>query len=155
MPYYWPNWAKICCVTLCGLWSNKDQKGHIMCQAHFKSKIHFFGENLGVENSDSIFPIFSKNNDPLGHWDPSYSIPGEKLTHLHVKTTILAQKLWILEFFWRGRQKKVGSLGSPWGVRPKKTFGNHYSCIFRKSQWVWGPPKPIKPILKQIFDGGV
>ena len=51
----------------------------------------------------------------MGPWDPSNSIPGEKLTYLQVKTTILAQKLWILEFFWKGQQKKLGTPGAPWG----------------------------------------
>ena len=56
----------------------------------------------------------------MGPWDPSYSIPGEKPTHLHVKTTILAQKLWIL----------VGPLGAPWGVRLKKNIWKSFFMHF-------------------------
>ena len=36
--------------------------------------------------------------------------------------------------FWRGWHEKIGSLGSPLWVQPKKTLGYHFSCIFRKSQ---------------------
>ena len=37
---------------------------------------------------------------------------------------------------------------------PKKTFGNNYSCIFKRSQWIWVPPELVKPILKQVFQQG-
>ena len=63
-----------------------------------------------------------------------YSIPGEKLTYLHVQTIILAQKLLILEFLEGAAEKSRLPWGPPGRVRPNKTFENHFSCIFRKSQ---------------------
>ena len=67
---------------------------HVSSSCEIQNPI--FLKILGVENSEIIFDIFRKIMTP---WDPSDSIPGEKLTHLHVKTSILAKKLWILEFF--------------------------------------------------------
>ena len=59
-------------------------------------------------------------------------VGGDERYYLHVKTTIIPQKLLILVFFEGGGGKNVplGPLGHP----TKKTFGNNFSCIFRKSQ---------------------
>ena len=57
-----------------------------MCQAHVKSKIQFFWNFWMLKILKVYLQFFLKNNYLCY---PSYSIPGEKLTYLHVKTTIV------------------------------------------------------------------
>ena len=93
----------------------------------FLGKVSFFHHACRIQYQNIISVKLMSSNDPLGPWYSSYSIPGEKLTYLHVKTTILAKKL-------EGASEKSRSPGGPWGVQPKQTFGKKISCIFRKSQ---------------------
>ena len=69
----------------------------------------------------------------MGPWDPSYSIPGEKPTHLHVKTTILAQKLWIL----------VGPLEPSGGSDSKKHLEIIFHAFLGKVNEYGGSRNPI------------
>ena len=55
----------------------------------FLGKVSFFHHACRIQYQNIISVKLMSSNDPLGPWYSSYSIPGEKLTNLHVKTTIL------------------------------------------------------------------
>ena len=75
-----------------------------MCQAHVKSQIHFFLNFFELKIWIGYLPFFREIMTPMD----TGTLPIQFLlkNYLHVKTTILAQKLWILEFFGGGGRKK-------------------------------------------------